>query len=135
MLMIRPLRCATRCGIANLEHRNAPVRLTASVRSQSSARASATDAVGPAMPALLTRMSSRPNSRTVDSTSFVTAGSPGAAGTTRAHAPAKPAPRGGGARGRGASAPRAAPRGGGGPPGRDDLGGVALEPLAPGAGE
>src|ERR1700693_4860436 len=50
-------------GIALCAHRNCPVRLTASVRSQSRTAMSSHAAVGPAIPALLTSVARPPSAR------------------------------------------------------------------------
>ena len=60
-LTIDPEPCRRRCGAANREHRNTLSRLTARHRRQSPNAMSSTSAVGPATPALLTRMSSPPS--------------------------------------------------------------------------
>src|SRR5689334_3961010 len=53
-LAMLALSLARNSGIACFAHRNCPVRLTASVRFQSSSATSTHGAVGPAMPALFT---------------------------------------------------------------------------------
>ena len=65
--MIEPPPASTRCGIANLQPRYAPLRLTAMIRSQtSSSRSGAGPSAGSQTPALLYRTCSAPNVRTAD---------------------------------------------------------------------
>src|ERR671937_755874 len=68
VLITLPLPERTRCGIANREQRNAPVRFTASVRSQCSIGALST-VPGSTTPALLCTIWSEPNAATVFSIS------------------------------------------------------------------
>ena len=71
--MIDPPPASTRCGIANLQPRNAPLRLTAMMRSQtSSSRSGAGPSSGSQTPALLYRTCSAPNARTADCTAAST---------------------------------------------------------------
>ena len=60
-LTIEPPPAALMCGTARRAHRYWPVRLTSSVRRQSSGAISSIGPVGPAMPALLIRMSMPPS--------------------------------------------------------------------------
>src|SRR3989475_13120468 len=84
MLMIRPHRCLAMTRAAAWPQRNAPVRFTASVRSQMSSETSR-NAAGRLTPALLTRMSRRPKLPRVCSINRVTsAGRLTSAGTARA---------------------------------------------------
>src|ERR1700680_66866 len=64
-LAVLALELFFRIGLARCAHRNCPVRLTASVRSQSRKVMSSHAAVGPAMPALLTSASRPPRARGV----------------------------------------------------------------------
>src|SRR5438552_3067683 len=62
-----------KCGIASCTQLNWPVILTASVRSQSGGSIASHAAVGPAMPALLTRTSRPPSVRSASSNNRATA--------------------------------------------------------------
>ena len=74
-LTIDPEPCWRKCGAASRAHRNTLSRLTARHRCQSPKAMSSTSAVGPATPALLTRMSRPPSAATACSNNAPTCAS------------------------------------------------------------
>jgi hypothetical protein len=68
MLMMRPPSTSFMCGITALEQRNAPLALTSMLVSQASSSVSSIGFGASKAPALLTKISIRPNTRFASST-------------------------------------------------------------------